>query len=44
MRRLLCWIFGHDSVATSARRRICVRCEHRELLRQFGSVRAWEEA
>jgi hypothetical protein len=44
MRKMLCWIFGHEFMNTSARHRICVRCEARETLRNLGDVVAWEEA
>jgi hypothetical protein len=30
-------------MATSARRRICLRCGQRETLRNYGHVIAWEE-
>jgi len=43
MKQLLCWLFGHDRMTTSARQRVCVRCGTREALRQFGQVVAWEE-
>ena len=44
MRRLLCWLFDHDYMNTSARHRICVRCEKRETLHVYGEVLAWEAA
>jgi hypothetical protein len=43
MSKLLCWLFDHDRMTTSARHRICLRCGMRETLRQFGRVLAWEE-
>jgi hypothetical protein len=43
MSRFLCWLLGHDRMATSARQRICLRCGTRETLRHIGSVLAWEE-
>ena len=43
MRQFLCWLFGHDRMTTSARRRVCVRCGTQETLRDFGSTLAWEE-
>jgi len=43
MRKLLCWLFDHDRMTTSARHRICLRCGQRETLRHFGRVLAWEE-
>jgi hypothetical protein len=43
MRKLLCHFFGHDSMETRARQRVCNRCGQRETLRRFGSVMAWEE-
>ena len=43
MHRLLCRLFGHDLMTTSARHRICLRCGHRETLRDLGHVLAWEE-
>jgi hypothetical protein len=42
MRKLLCWLFGHDHMNTSTRNRICVRCSERETLRHYGAVVAWE--
>jgi hypothetical protein len=43
MHRLLCRLFGHDLMTTSARHRICLRCGQRETLRDLGHVLAWEE-
>ena len=43
MRKLLCRFFGHDSMETNARQRVCNRCGQRETLRRIGSVLAWEE-
>jgi hypothetical protein len=43
MKKLLCRLFGHDLMTTSARRRICLRCGLRETLRQYGSTTAWGE-
>ena len=43
MRGLLCRLFGHDRMTTSARHRVCLRCGQRERLREFGLVVAWEE-
>jgi hypothetical protein len=43
MRKLLCWLFDHDRMATSSRHRICLRCGQRETLRHFDHVLAWEE-
>ena len=43
MKQLLCWLFGHDRMTTSARRRVCLRCGTRETLRHFDNVIAWEE-
>jgi hypothetical protein len=43
LHKLLCRLFGHDRMASSARRRACVRCGQREALRRYGSVLAWEE-
>jgi hypothetical protein len=42
MRKLLCWLLGHDHMNTSARQRVCVRCDARETLRNYGDVLAWE--
>ena len=44
MRKILCWLLGHDCMTTSARRRVCLRCGLRETLRDYGNVRGWEEA
>jgi hypothetical protein len=43
MRKLLCWLLGHDCMTTSARRRVCLRCGQRETLRDYGNVLGWEE-
>jgi hypothetical protein len=43
MKKLLCWLLGHDRMTTSASRRVCLRCGVRETRRNFGSVIAWEE-
>jgi hypothetical protein len=43
MRKLLCFLLGHDVMATTARRRVCLRCGQREALRRYGEVLAWEE-
>jgi hypothetical protein len=43
MKRLLCWLLGHDRMTTRARQRVCLRCGTRETLRHYGSVMGWEE-
>jgi hypothetical protein len=43
MKKLLCWIFGHDRMVTNTRHRVCLRCGQRETQRYFGTVMAWEE-
>jgi hypothetical protein len=43
MRKILCWLLGHDCMPTSARRRVCLRCGLRETLRNYGNVLGWEE-
>jgi hypothetical protein len=43
MRKILCWLLGHDCMTTSARRRVCLRCGQREMLRDYGNVLGWEE-
>jgi hypothetical protein len=43
MGKILCRLFGHDCMTTSARRRVCLRCGLRETLRDYGNVRGWEE-
>jgi hypothetical protein len=43
MRKLLCWLMGHDRMVKNSRERVCVRCGLKEKLRMFGSVIAWEE-
>lgn len=43
MRRLLCWLLGHEHMNTSARHRVCVRCNARQTLRNYGDVLAWED-
>jgi hypothetical protein len=43
MRKILCRLLGHDCMTTSARRRVCLRCGLREMLRNYGNVLGWEE-
>ncbi len=43
MRRLLCWLLDHSYMMTSARHRICVRCDQRETASYYGQVLAWSE-
>ncbi|HEX9186627.1 MAG TPA: hypothetical protein VGB87_06135 [Vicinamibacteria bacterium] len=43
MRKMMCWLLGHDCMKTSARRRVCLRCGQRETLRDYGNVLGWEE-
>jgi hypothetical protein len=43
MRRLLCWLYGHEIMATGPRQRICLRCRQQETLRRFGAILAWEQ-
>jgi hypothetical protein len=43
MSKLLCWMFDHDRMMTSWRRRVCMRCGRQETLRNLGHVLAWEE-
>lgn len=43
MRRLICWLFGHDRMTSSAAHRVCLRCGLREALHNYGHVRGWEE-
>ena len=43
MRRLLCWLLGHDRMTSGAAHRTCLRCGLRERLRSYGHVRGWEE-
>jgi hypothetical protein len=43
MSKILCWLLGHDRLATRARYRVCLRCGKRERLRHYGPVLAWEE-
>jgi len=43
MRRLVCWLLGHDRMVTSARYRVCLRCGLREKRSSYGAVLAWEE-
>jgi Prophage protein (DUF1660) len=42
MKKLLCWLFGHDRMVSN-RNRVCQRCGAREILKRFGQVLAWEE-
>jgi hypothetical protein len=43
MRRLLCWLLGHDRMTSGGAHRTCLRCGLREMLRSYGHVRGWEE-
>jgi hypothetical protein len=43
VKKIMCWIWGHDRMQTTARRRVCLRCGQREKLRQFDSGHGWEE-
>ena len=43
MKKLICWLWGHDRMQTNTRQRVCLRCGQREKLRDFGRVRGWEE-
>ena len=43
LKKLMCWIWGHDRMQTGARLRVCLRCGQREKLRDFGRVLGWEE-
>jgi hypothetical protein len=43
MRRLLCWLLGHDRMTGGGAHRTCLRCGMRETLRNYGHVRGWEE-
>jgi hypothetical protein len=43
MRKLLCWFFGHDRMASGSRQRVCLRCGMRETRLMIGQVVAWED-
>jgi hypothetical protein len=43
MRKLLCWLLGHDHMTNGGARRTCLRCGMQEKLRNYGNVRGWEE-
>jgi hypothetical protein len=43
VKKLMCWLYGHDRMQTRARLRVCLRCGQREKLCQYGSVLGWEE-
>jgi hypothetical protein len=43
MRRAMCWLFGHRRTTSTAAHRACLRCGLREILRNYGHVRGWEE-
>lgn len=43
MQNWLCRLFGHDTMMTSAARRVCLRCGRKETLRNLGHVDAWIE-
>ncbi len=40
---LLCRLFGHDIMRTSASQRVCVRCGQREKLCNLGNLQGWVE-
>ena len=42
MKKLMCWLMGHDRMQTTARRRECLRCGQQEKLCQYGQVLGWE--
>jgi hypothetical protein len=42
MRRIFCWLFGHQIMAAGPRSRVCIRCNQHEQKRMFGQVVAWE--
>jgi hypothetical protein len=42
MRKLLCWLFGHERMVTSPRVRECIRCGLRERRLLIGEIIAWE--
>jgi hypothetical protein len=43
MRKLLCWLFGHDRMVTGSRQRRCLRCGLRERRLMIGDIVAWED-
>jgi hypothetical protein len=43
MRKILCWLLGHDCMTTSARRRVRLCCGLREPLRDYSNVLGWED-
>ena len=43
MRKLFCWLLGHDRMASGTAHRTCLRCGMREALRNYGHVQGWEE-
>ena len=43
MRKLLCWLFGHERMTSGGAHRRCLRCGMHEKRRNFGHVRGWEE-
>jgi len=42
MRKVLCWLLGHDRMTSAGAHRRCLRCGMHEKLRDFGNVRGWE--
>ena len=42
MRRILCWLFGHQVEAVGWKERVCARCYQRETMLRFGTVIAWQ--
>jgi hypothetical protein len=43
MRKLLCWLLGHDRMTSGGAHRTCLRCGMQEKLRNYGNVHGWEE-
>jgi len=43
VKKLMCWIWGHDRMQTTPRQRECLRCGQKEKLRHFGGCDGWEE-
>ena len=43
LKKLICWLWGHDRMQISTKQKVCLRCGQREELRDYGRVRGWEE-
>ena len=43
MRKLLCWLLGHERMTSDGAHRVCLRCGMHEKRRNLGHISGWEE-